>query len=164
MYGAVRAHVQARQPATPRMQAQDAAAIHSAPVAPPYSFDGRGIHLAAQDLAATLNRYFHPVAWPDYAGCTAWELLRLVLPALQHAHPWRDARRHGRWLPTEVAERAAETLAARQSLTQLRRRYAVPAADQQRSEEALTHHEQGPGPPGAPSPHEPKRASGTTPA
>lgn len=62
MYGAVRAHVQARQPATPRMQAQDAAAIHSAPVVPPYSFDGRGIHLAAKDLAATLDRYFPPIA------------------------------------------------------------------------------------------------------
>lgn len=70
MYDAVRAHVQARQPYTPRMQAQDTAAIHSAPAPPPYSFDGRGIHLAAQDLAATLDRYFHPVMWPECATST----------------------------------------------------------------------------------------------
>lgn len=77
MYDAVRAHVQARQPYTPRMQAQDTAAIHSAPVAPPYSFDGRGIHLVAQDLAATLDRYLTrsrgpttPAAPPG--NCCAW--------------------------------------------------------------------------------------------
>lgn len=143
VYDLVRAHVQARQLYTPRMQALDAAAIHGAPAAPQYSFDGRGIHLAAQDLAVTLDRYFHPVMWPECATSTTWELLRLVLPALHHALPWRDARRHGRWLPTAAAERAAETLAARQALTPLRRRYAVPAADQQRFDEALTRLELG---------------------
>lgn len=67
-------------------------------------------------------------------------------PGRPHTHPWRNENRHVRWLPTQEAERAAEALAARQTLTPLIRWYAAPAADPVPFEMALTRLGVGPEP------------------